>query len=385
MVSVRKNNGKDFEAKQAAKFQKQAAKFQKPTAPAKKDRKPEAAPAKKDRKLDAAPAPAADTATPAQAADTATPTQAADGAAPTDTIPFEDAVREGELVIARFEGGVRDANMRWGEIAAKCEPVYGKNTLDELGKKLEAKLADKEWASVFAEKALEGDGASDCTLTRTLARNRSVYLAWDGDGKKAPGPISWAVLRVLQSHPDRLELVNDNPHMTKAEARELMQKYKDEGDGDAPDDDADGDAEGNEDQKRKKKKTKQQKKKKGGKDETRKFFKAVFIHANEAEDFWTGYPSDPDLVRQQMSTKSLVDVRRACVAWLRIYKRLKHDTGYRATDIAIHYREEEAESTATQAQATSNGNDHDPAESAEDRKAIYADEDADATATAEAI
>ena len=117
-----------------------------------------------------------------------------------EVMKFEDAVREGQKVFAKFESGVRAANMRLGEIAAKVETKYGDETLDKLGEELTAALADKSWASVFSEKPLKGDGAAGCTLGRALKRNRSVFRAWDGAGKSAPAPISWAVLMELQSH-----------------------------------------------------------------------------------------------------------------------------------------------------------------------------------------
>jgi primosomal protein N'' len=44
----------------------------------------------------------------------------------------------------------------------------------------------------------------------------------------APGPISpsYAVLRELAKHPDREQLVQANPNITKREAREIMRKLK---------------------------------------------------------------------------------------------------------------------------------------------------------------
>ena len=55
-----------------------------------------------------------------------------------EVMKFEDAVREGQKVFAKFESGVRAANMRLGEIAAKVETKYGDETLDKLGEELTA-------------------------------------------------------------------------------------------------------------------------------------------------------------------------------------------------------------------------------------------------------
>jgi hypothetical protein len=144
-------------------------------------------------------------------------------------LSFEEAVREGELVFTKFESNVRAANLRLGEIAANVDSSkYGSKTLDKLGRELEAAVADKNWVGVFSDSGamLKGDGAKDCMLARTLERNKSVWLAWDGAGIQAPAPTSWAVLRELQGHPRRKGLVEANPRMTKAKARELMQAWR---------------------------------------------------------------------------------------------------------------------------------------------------------------
>ena len=82
-----------------------------------------------------------------------------------------------------------------GRTSDKVEPKYGDRTLAKFAKAV---------------------GKSACTL----ARQRSVYRAWQG--KEAPGPVSYAVLRELQSHPDRKAIVKKKPEMTKRKAQEIM-------------------------------------------------------------------------------------------------------------------------------------------------------------------
>jgi hypothetical protein len=58
----------------------------------------------------------------------------------------------------------------------------------------------------------------------TLGRYRDVYRAWKGI--RAPGRVSYSVMRALADHPDREQLVKDNP-LTQGEARKIMRAYKD--------------------------------------------------------------------------------------------------------------------------------------------------------------
>jgi hypothetical protein len=98
--------------------------------------------------------------------------------------------RAPKKVFDKFESDVRAANMRLGEIAAKTETIYDDQTLDKLGRALEKELEDKAWAGVFSDNGqveADDDGLAECSLTRMLARNRSVWLAWPGEGKQAPG------------------------------------------------------------------------------------------------------------------------------------------------------------------------------------------------------
>ena len=81
--------------------------------------------------------------------------------------------------------------------------------------------------------ALITDQGNDRTLAKfaedigiavcTLQRYRSVYRAWKDI--KAPG-LSYAVLRALQDHPDREQLVKNDPKITKREAEKLRRDHK---------------------------------------------------------------------------------------------------------------------------------------------------------------
>jgi hypothetical protein len=70
--------------------------------------------------------------------------------------------------------------------------------------------------------------AADTGAGCVLYRRHSVWTAW----KSAPGPIleiiklKYAVGRVLQNHPQRFDIIRDNPNITMAEAREKMRALK---------------------------------------------------------------------------------------------------------------------------------------------------------------
>src|SRR5262245_55893640 len=97
-------------------------------------------------------------------------TKAAANARNDRPIPYDEVVAEYKEIIKNQ----RRDQMRQGELADKVELKYGDRTLAKLAKDL---------------------GVSRCTLER----QRSVYRAWDGI--QAPGPVSYAVLRELQNHP----------------------------------------------------------------------------------------------------------------------------------------------------------------------------------------
>jgi hypothetical protein len=110
-------------------------------------------------------------------------------------IKYEAAVSEGKEILARSK---RD-QLRLGELAANVETKYGDRTLANFAKEL---------------------GISPCTLER----HRSAYLAWQ---KPAARPVSYAVMPALQDHPNRYDIVVENPKLTEAEARKLMRPHKD--------------------------------------------------------------------------------------------------------------------------------------------------------------
>jgi hypothetical protein len=118
-----------------------------------------------------------------------------------DHISYDDAVTEGRNIIRKMEGEQRRSQMRLGELAARIEPKYRDRTVAKFAKAI---------------------NVSDCTLKRY----RSVYKAWDGNGIVAPGPVSYAVLRELQNHPQRQEIVEQNPQITKREAQRLRREYE---------------------------------------------------------------------------------------------------------------------------------------------------------------
>jgi hypothetical protein len=99
---------------------------------------------------------------------------------------YEKAVAEAKEILAKIESS-RERLMRVGELAANVEKLYGEQSL-------------KRFAADI--------GMPACTL----ARCRSVFRAWAG--KEAPAPVSFAVAQELQRHPDRFELVAENPNMT---------------------------------------------------------------------------------------------------------------------------------------------------------------------------
>ena len=117
---------------------------------------------------------------------------------PTDTIPYDDAVSEGKEIVAKI-GDAERGQLRLGELADNLEPKYKDRTLATYAKEIDV---------------------AKCTLDRY----RTVYRAWAG--KLAPGPnsVSYAVLRELSTHPEREQIIRENPNLTKREAHDLMRK-----------------------------------------------------------------------------------------------------------------------------------------------------------------
>ena len=125
---------------------------------------------------------------------------AVETSAPTDTINYDEAVHEAKGIVAKIDDAER-GQLRLGELAHKLDKKYGDRTLAKFAAEI---------------------GVAKCTLDRY----QTVYRAWEG--KLAPGPIStsYAVLRELQTHPDRAEIIRKNPNLTKREAHERMRELK---------------------------------------------------------------------------------------------------------------------------------------------------------------
>ena len=115
-----------------------------------------------------------------------------------DSIPFNDAEHEGKELVHRLDSEWRQ--FRLGELAHRVKPVYGEGTL---------------------RKYAEAIGIALCTLDRY----RTVYRAWAPI--LAPGrKLSYAVARALASHPDRAEIIRENPEITKRNAEELARQHR---------------------------------------------------------------------------------------------------------------------------------------------------------------
>jgi hypothetical protein len=125
-----------------------------------------------------------------------------DTAAPTGTkiVDFDAIVREGKQIVAELRNQERRSQLRLGQLADKVETHYSKRDLARFAAEI---------------------GTSACTLRRY----RDVYRAWDGAGISAPGRVSYSVMRALETHPRRGEIVSDNPNLTKAQAGELMNEF----------------------------------------------------------------------------------------------------------------------------------------------------------------
>src|SRR4051794_17088698 len=95
-----------------------------------------------------------------------------------ETIPFNDAIREGKDIIKQADKGW----YRLGELAAKVQKAYGEGTLARLAKAI---------------------GMAACTL----GRYRDVFRKWEN---YAPGrELPYPVLRELAAHPDRVQIVTN--------------------------------------------------------------------------------------------------------------------------------------------------------------------------------
>ncbi len=117
-------------------------------------------------------------------------------------VDYEAAVAEGKQIITRRDQQERRDQMRLGELGDQIDKKYKKR-------------------AEFAREI----GIAPCTLMRCM----SVFRAWQG--KEAPEPVSFAVLKALQDHPDREAIVQANPKLTKSEAHDKMRQYKAGNDG----------------------------------------------------------------------------------------------------------------------------------------------------------
>ena len=122
-------------------------------------------------------------------------------------IAFAEAVAEGKEIIKQMDGEQRRHQMRLGQLADR---VDDRNT------------ATARWQNSPRRSAIAA-----CTLKRLPERLSRV--GWQG--KEAPGPVSYAVLRELQDHPDREAIVKKNPKITKREAQEIMREWKQQREG----------------------------------------------------------------------------------------------------------------------------------------------------------
>ena len=141
---------------------------------------------------------------------------AAAGSAPNErVIPYDEAVKQGLALKKQKNDVERCVLLGYGELIAHIDKkAYGDRTVAKFGKAI---------------------GLSVCTST--LHRYAAVYRAWDGMGIVAPGPTSYAVLRALQNHPAREEIVKEDPKISKRDA----EKLRDEHEGKQKDKDKSGD------------------------------------------------------------------------------------------------------------------------------------------------
>jgi hypothetical protein len=115
--------------------------------------------------------------------------------APTD-INYDDAVRKGKAIVASLSG------KQWelGDLTAQVEKAYGENRLEQFAVDINF------------------PGAA-CTLSRY----RSVCVAFPKTGGR---PLFFGSAQKLQTHPDRHQIVRDNPEITKREAIALMHAWR---------------------------------------------------------------------------------------------------------------------------------------------------------------
>jgi hypothetical protein len=176
--------------------------------------------------------------------------------APTESINYDAAVTEGKAIVAKIEEAER-GQLRLGELADMVETRYSDRTLAKFAVDL---------------------GVAKCTLDRY----RTVYRAWKdilAPGAKIP---PYTVLRELATHPDRAEIIEKDPAITKREACQLVRREK---------------ATAEEDQ--------QEKQESGWLKQNRKWFKDLVTQASEVSRIATTVDLDA------CTTKQLEDLRDA--------------------------------------------------------------------------
>jgi hypothetical protein len=104
-------------------------------------------------------------------------------------------VAQGKKLVAALHSKEREL----GKLADGVETKYGKESLARFAEELEVKVA-------------------------TLNRCRSAYRAFKGTDSGSGA--SFAVLKALQAHPDRAEIIKDNPKLTKRQATAIMRTWR---------------------------------------------------------------------------------------------------------------------------------------------------------------
>ena len=113
-------------------------------------------------------------------------------------IDWNDAVHEGKAIVELDKANQLN-QLRLGELADEVEAEYGKKKLAEFAQAI---------------------GVAACTLKR----RRTTYRAWKG----AAPPRLYSVAQDLAAHPDRAEIVAENPNITTREARQKAKAHKDQ-------------------------------------------------------------------------------------------------------------------------------------------------------------
>jgi hypothetical protein len=116
-----------------------------------------------------------------------------------ETIEYNVAVREGKQILEHTDSG----QLRLGELADKIQPIYGEKTLTKFAKAI---------------------GIAPCTA----GRYRSVYRAWKSAPEPQCIPKFFSVAKELEAHPERFQIIRDNPNITKREARQQMRQWNGE-------------------------------------------------------------------------------------------------------------------------------------------------------------